>query len=158
MTGIAVVIESHIPDALKMIDKVARERMWEATNAVRIETLLTLSGQRSGRVYKVPGTKQTYTASAPGEPPAQRTGELRQSIKIVIEADSSVIAYKDKDTEQKPATGTQSELVGLVGTEKSYGPMLEFGTHRMAARPWLRKSFEKAKQKVNAIFNREWTP
>jgi len=33
----------------------------------------------------------------------------------------------------------------VVGTNVQYGTMLEFGTSRMAARPWLLPSFEKAK-------------
>jgi phage gpG-like protein len=32
-----------------------------------------------------------------------------------------------------------------VGTNLFYGPYLEFGTSKMAARPWLLPSFERAK-------------
>lgn len=39
-----------------------------------------MQGGRSGRTYRVPGTKRTYTASAPGEPPAVVTGNLKNSI------------------------------------------------------------------------------
>jgi hypothetical protein len=42
---------------------------------------LTLTGQRHGRRYLVSGAKRaTYTASAPGEPPAVMFGNLRNSI------------------------------------------------------------------------------
>ena len=68
-------------------------RAYEAANELRNSALMVLRGQRSGRRYKVPGTyrrqrdKATgkmrngryYTASAPGEPPAMRTGTFRNS-------------------------------------------------------------------------------
>jgi len=134
-----VIFESHIPEITTRIAQVAKERMLEAVQEVRNETLKTLSGSRHGRTYKVPGTNRTYTASAPGEAPAQATAGLRGSIRSTVE-------------------GEGKQIVGKVGTDKEYGPMLEYGTHRMAARPWLRKSFEKAEGKVKSIFSKEWLP
>lgn len=101
------------------------ERMIKAVNIARNETLKTLSGNRSGRTYKVPGTSRTYTASAPGEAPAQATGELRQSVKAAVDIEGS-------------------NIIGRVGTDLEYAPCLEYGTENMAARPWLRVSCEKA--------------
>uniref|UniRef100_A0A6M3IPQ9 Putative tail protein n=1 Tax=viral metagenome TaxID=1070528 RepID=A0A6M3IPQ9_9ZZZZ len=137
--GMFVSFESHLPEAMSKMWGVAKDRMMEATNEVRNETLGILSGSRHGRTYKVPGTGRTYTASSPGEPPAQRIGELRQSIKTSIE-------------------GEGGNLIGKVGTDKEYGPMLESGTSKMAARPWLRKSFEKSEGRIKAIFGRLWFP
>lgn len=37
-------------------------------------SLYVLRGKRSGKVYRVPNTGKTYRASAPGEPPAVRSG------------------------------------------------------------------------------------
>lgn len=101
------------------------ERMIKAVNIARNETLKTLSGNRSGRTYKVPGTSRTYTASAPGEAPAQATGQLRQSVKAPVDIEGS-------------------NIIGRVGTALEYAPCLEYGTKNMAARPWLRVSCEKA--------------
>jgi hypothetical protein len=39
--------------------------------------------------------------------------------------------------------GNGKNTVGMVGTDKDYGKMLEYGTTKMAARPWLFKSFQK---------------
>ena len=124
-------------EVLKAIDDGAIKRMSEAVNEVRTVTLETLSGQRSGRTYFVPGTQKTYTASAPGEPPAQVTSGLRQSVRGVIES-------------------TGPTLDGVVGTPLSYGARLEKGDSTMAPRPWLKPSFEKAQDKVKAIFARKW--
>ena len=63
----------------------------------------------------------THIASAPGQYPASDTGRLAGSIKAII-----------------------SGTTAIVGTNVAYGPMLEFGTSRMAARPWLLPSFKAA--------------
>lgn len=135
--GIDVTFISHIKEVSAEIEKTAKERMEKAVVEVRNEVLQTLSGNRSGRTYKVPGTQKIYTASSPGEPPASATGALRQSITFEVE-------------------GEGKKIIGRVGSNTKYAPMLEFGTSRMAARPWLRKSFEQSEQKVEEIFTRIW--
>ena len=54
-------------------------RAVRGANELRNAAQLVLRGQRSGRRYRVPGTKVYYQASAPGEPPAVRTGVFRMS-------------------------------------------------------------------------------
>ena len=127
----------HTREVVKSIEDAAAKRMAEATNVVRNEVLVTLSGKCTGRVYLVPGTKRKYIASAPGEPPAQATSGLRQSIKTRMESRGK-------------------QLLGFVGTEEKHGKRLEFGTKKMKARPWLRISFEKALNEVKAILSKEW--
>jgi hypothetical protein len=135
--GFETVFKSNVKEAQAAINRVARERMLEAVQEVRNTTLETLSGSRSGRTYFVPGTKKQYTASAPGEPPASATGTLRKNVKSGVE-------------------GRGDSLTGFVGTREKYGPMLEYGTRRMAPRPWLRPSFEKSAGKLREIFTRIW--
>lgn len=115
--------------AIKQMQSDSFKRMIKAVNIARNETLKTLSGNRSGRTYKVPGTQRTYTASAPGEAPAQATGELRQSVKISVDIEGA-------------------EIIGKVGTDLPYAPCLEYGTKKMAARPWLRPSLEKSEPEI----------
>ena len=135
--GIDVTFVSNLAEVMGKIDSTAKARMNEAINTVRNQVTETLSGSRSGRIYKVPGTQKTYTASAPGEPPAQATGELRQSISSEVE-------------------GQGRDIVGRVGSDKIQGKMTEFGTKNMAPRPWLRPSFEKSEDKVKEVFIRTW--
>lgn len=71
-----------------------------------------------------------HTASAPGQYPASDTGRLANNVDF-----------------QLPQPG---RMQGIVGTNIVYGRYLEFGTSRMAARPWLLPSFEKAKGGVEA--------
>jgi HK97 gp10 family phage protein len=135
--GIEVTFVSNLDSVMKQIDETVKARMNEAVNTVRNHAVETLSGSRSGKTYRVPGTKVTYTASAPGEPPAVQTGELRQSISTEIE-------------------GEGRDIVGMVGTDKKQGLMTEFGTRNMAPRPWLRPSFERKEPDVKEIFLRTW--
>lgn len=71
----------------------------------------------TGRAYR--RGRKWHIASAPGQPPAVDTGRLRASI-----------------THEVRKEGDQ--IVGLVGTNVEYAPHLEFGTNKMAARPFLR--------------------
>jgi len=138
--GVEVVFKDNRPQVKMKIDSTSKARMLEAIQEVRNKTLIKLSGTRKAdpeRMYRVPGTQKFYQASSPGEPPAQATGALRQSIKGGTE-------------------GAGDNLFGYVGTSLDYGRMLEFGTSRMAARPWLRKSFEESSAKVKSIFTRIW--
>lgn len=94
-------------------------------------------GPKSGRVYDTRfftdaqgrlrrgEPRPPHQASAPGQYPASDTGRLASSVRMEF-----------------PTAG---RIEGRVGTAVAYGPMLEFGTSRMAARPWLLPSFEKAK-------------
>lgn len=135
--GIDITFKSDIPSAMKKVASASKSKMEVAVQEIRNKTLEKLSGSRTGRTYYVPGTHKTYTASAPGEPPAQATGALRQSIAGEVKKEGS-------------------QIVGMVGTNLKYGAMLEFGTRNMAARPWLKKAFEETEAKVKEIFMRLW--
>ena len=82
-------------------------------------------GPKSGRIYEKYHPRRTHKASASGEYPATDTGQLASSVRMVFPS--------------------ASNLSGEVGTAVKYGAWLEFGTSRMAARPWLFPSFERAK-------------
>lgn len=73
-----------------------------------------------------------YQASAPGEPPRKRTGTLQKSI-----------AYEVK--------GEGDTVVARIGTPVDYGRFLEFGTKRMAARPYLASSLAERRDRFFAV-------
>lgn len=78
---------------------------------------------RMKAILSQPGSGKTYgkhTASAPGEPPAPDTGQLRAA----TQADTNV-------------RREGSDLVGRVVANKEYALALEKGTERMAARPFM---------------------
>ena len=71
--------------------------------------------------------------SSPGEPPKVVTGTLRSSIDIEISRDNLGV----------------SGFVGVrKGAAEDYGLFLELGTHKMAARPFLRPTIAKHKRKI----------
>ena len=113
------------------------DRMNDAVNIVRNKVLVTLSGNRSGIEYFVPGTSKLYQASNPGEAPATATGALRQSI-------------------FGQTTKTGYKVIGKVGTDREYGKHLEYGTYRIAARPWLRVSAMAVWDKVKSALARRY--
>ena len=150
---ITVSLKSHVPEVVASIKAAAAQRMLASVITVKNETWNVLSGQRHGRRYKVPttgrgrvgegrsiaGTGVWYTASAPGEAPAARSGAagLLGSVKYKVH-------------------GEGQSLAGDVGTKLKYGAPLEFGTLRMSARPWLKKSFEKAMDAILGIWGKPW--
>jgi len=90
----------------------------------------------SGRVY-YRGTHHDieHRASAPGEAPAVDAGMLRRSITHDISQDGA-------------------QVVGRVGstiTDPPYGSYLEYGTSKMAARPWLGPAIEKSKDRIRQL-------
>lgn len=121
------------------IDKKVRSRGIRATNALRNAELEVLKGQRSGRVYRKPYTKKaTYTASAPGEAPARRTGALRLHWKGNVEA-------------RETSRGTS--VTAVLESDEKYAYSLENGTSKMAPRPFVEKIKEKAKPEIEKIFS-----
>lgn len=83
---------------------------------------LSMAEPKSGRTYG------SHQASAPGEAPAIDLGALVNSIHV----------------EQ---TG---EMSAIVGTNMEHGLHTEFGTARMAPRPWLGPAFESVREKFQA--------
>lgn len=116
---------------MREIRRGAYRNVQAAVNVWHSALMDLMRGTRSGRVYFVPGTRQPYTASAPGEPPAIRTGELRSSYRPVAEEN-------------------RRGAVGRLGTPLPRGLWLELGTRRMAPRPHLRPAGETALPRIRA--------
>lgn len=133
-------------------------RSYLAANELRNSALMVLRGQRSGRRYKVPGTYRRqrdkvtgkmrngryYTASAPGEPPAVRTGTFRNSWQpeahVVL---GSYISRISSDTR------TDNGRYNL-------GEILEEGTERMAPRPHHDRILAHAEPKIYRIYDKPY--
>lgn len=88
-----------------------------------------LKGPKSGRVYRKSKTVN-HQASAPGEPPANDTGNLQSSIKVV------------------KGEFVQGVANAEVQVSAKYAADLEFGTKKMEARPYLMPSFLELKDEI----------
>lgn len=120
------------------VNRKVLSRGTRAVNELRNAELEVLRGQRSGKVYRKPYTKKaTYTASAPGEPPAVRTGNLR-------------LHWNGEVRGQTSNGGVQ--LTILLESGERYAGYLESGTRKMAPRPFKDRIIEKALPNVKAIF------
>lgn len=117
-------------------------------------SMLVLRGQRHGRRYNVPGTGRVhynrrnktaritytkYTASAPGEPPAVRTGAFRLGWmpQTKIEDGGKTIKSRIRNNQR-------------VGPGGKYllGELLEEGTVHMAPRPYQEEVLKRALPKI----------
>lgn len=130
-----------VDDTVKKVNREAASRGVRAVNAIRNAELEVLRGKRSGRVYRKPHTKSHYTASAPGEPPARRTGNLRLNWNGTVE--SSI-------------TGSGLQVTAVLESQERYSTYLENGTRRMAPRPFKQPISEKAMPEIERIYHEKY--
>ena len=133
-------IEGAVNDAVEEITYQVKSRAYRASNELRNSALDVLSNERkrSGKVYRKPFTrKATYTASAPGEPPALRSGDLRRS-------------WRQRTASER--TGKDLTVRPAITTDVKYAPWLEEGTDRIAPRPFEKPIIEHAMPRIRKIF------
>ena len=118
--------ESHLRAAKRAVDKGAEKNLKRGLAAWHRSLMRTMAGGRTGREYQVPNTGRTYTASAPGEPPANRTGDTRGSYKWVIDG----------------------PFRGRLGSPYKHALWLERGTRYMQPRPHLKESFNRDRANI----------
>lgn len=86
----------------------------------------------NGIVFKVKKRFTLYAAAPEGAFPGIRTGQLRRSI---MHTDAT-------------ARNLTASAGSASGKQDRYGLWLEYGTRKMAPRPWILRSFNRAKDKV----------
>lgn len=120
----------------KVRESVARELLGAlklSGERVRGEAIKSiLAGGKTGTVYKRGNV--LHQASAPGEAPAQDTGRLASSITTSVDGTSVIVTAGN-------------------GTVK-YARMLEFGTSRIAARPFMMPAYRRSKAWIKERLNR----
>ena len=136
-------IRATVKEQVTNINRKVVSRGVRAVNAIRNAELEVLKGQRSGRVYRKPYTKATYTASAPGEPPARRTGNLRM--------------HWNGQVKSENASSGGVAIVAELESQESYAGYLENGTSKMAARPFVEKIKEEATPEIQKIYSEPYT-
>ena len=140
------VIGKTISVTLKGIEKEVANRAYRASNELRNASLHVLRGQRSGRRYKVPYTKRHYTASAPGEPPAVRTGIFRLSWGTRVHVEK---------------IGNKFKAVSIIESNVRAGPyllgdILEEGIKRISPRPYKQEIRDRAATKIRDIYSKPY--
>lgn len=131
MTDFTVQIEGldKIQGAFKLAPELVRQEVNKAlfVSAKEVEKqakISILSGKKTGRAYK--RRSITHQASAPGEAPASDRGRLVGSINSF------------------PGDGESVVIAGNGAVH--YARLLEFGTSKMAPRPFFFPALEKSRQ------------
>jgi HK97 gp10 family phage protein len=119
VTAKIVVKYNRLPQIAAKFPEVVRELVQKAARDIEANAKASMEGQKHGRIYTRGGV--LHQASAPGEAPAVDTGKLKSSI----------------------FTEMVSQFKAVVTASAEYAAMLEFGTRRMAARPFFRPAAEK---------------
>lgn len=154
--GIGKAIKMKVSEVKADVNRQVRSRAVRTVNAMRNAELEVLKGQRSGRKYRKPYTggktkkerkksgynPPMYTASAPGEAPARRTGSLR--------------LHWNGDVEIRDTAGG-IEVMAVLESGEKYAEMLENGTSNMAPRPFADKIKEKAAPEIRKIYSEPYT-
>ena len=100
-----------------------------AVNVQREAVKSIQEGGKSGVVYQKYNPRRVHQASAAGEPPASDTGLLASNISLDIDPDG---------------------LGASVDSRADYSSFLEFGTSKMAARPFMQPALEVNRKKIKA--------
>lgn len=117
--------------------------------AVHLESAVkrTLSGTRSGRMYRVPGTQVPHQAAAEGEPPAKMLGQLQQAIQRTateVRGNEVSAAVGVSETRAAAAYARIQELGGTI--HHPNGAVIRIPPH-----PYLRPTFDQEEARVDAI-------
>ena len=100
-----------------------------AVNVQREAVKSIQEGGKSGVVYQKYNPRRVHQASAAGEPPASDTSLLASNISLDIDPDG---------------------LGASVDSRADYSSFLEFGTSKMAARPFMQPALEVNRKKIKA--------
>lgn len=134
-------LEKSAQECVDKIKSQMESRAYRGANELRNASLLVLRGQGGGRRYRVPGTKSYYTASAPGSPPAVRTGAFRLSWQP-----SAHVMFGSYISRVESDLRTDNGRYNL-------GELLENGTSKMAPRPHHDRITEKALPEIMRIYD-----
>ena len=108
-----------------------RALVGRAGNLVRNTAVTSINqGAKSGVTYQLYNPRRTHTASSAGQPPATDTGFLVNN--IVLDIDNNGLGAN-------------------VESRADYSAFLEFGTSKMAARPFMQPALEENKPKINRL-------
>lgn len=119
------IVLANFPEMTNRFNKTLRLALYNAGVEINRETVrLITSPPKTGRFYKYAGL--WHQASAPGEAPANRSGNLVRS------------------NYYKVQSSTRLE----VGEKAKYAGFLEDGTSKMAPRPHILKSIENKRRDI----------
>jgi HK97 gp10 family phage protein len=131
MSRFSTKIESINPkynEVLKQYDRQAKQALARACTLVKNTAEQSIhASQSSGRKYG------KHIASTAGNPPNSDEGYLAQNIFVNLDND---------------------KLGGSVESRADYSEALEYGTSKMAARPFMQPALEENRNKIERLFSK----
>ena len=121
-------IQSHTHEVHRNLKRAVRVAANETRNTAVVSIL---QNARAGGESTRYNPQRTIRVSAPGDPPASDTGFLASNIHLVMDADG---------------------MGAKIERRAYYSAALEFGTLRMAARPFLQPALEQGRRKYERMF------
>lgn len=121
-------VANAIAGGVKLIEADAKRRVARGPKTGRIYETWFRTNTATGRIFPFGKRSAPHQASAPGEAPATDTGLLIQNI----------------------VSGARG-LIGGVEARVEYAAWLEFGTRRMAARPFLIPAAEAQRSRIDGL-------
>ena len=133
LSQVAPLIEDNMSKSIKLCCDKVRSDIQESMAKTERDMSMT---------YFTNNKTKAHHPSLPGNPPAPDTGNLRNSIRYEVHSEGS-------------------EIYGVVGStqkDPDYAVFTEYGTNKMAPRPWLRPAMQKnnewiRKSIANAVAN-----
>lgn len=143
--SLSYVLANVSEEVIDTVTTQMKSRAERATHQLRNAKIEVMRGNRSGRVYRIPSTGATYRASAPGEPPAKRTGAFSSSMRRA--------SYAEGSGKNLTVHATLQSKLRVGGKNKVLlSQILEEGTGKMAPRPYKEAILKIAKPKITKIF------
>jgi hypothetical protein len=131
-----------------LADKMARNFGTEGGGVVGADQSPLTGGPTKGRKRK--RGRARYTAAPPGAFPGVRTGNLRNSIAFSRATPARLVAAAGTNLARAPrAVGGKPLSARDVDR---YGLYLEFGTSKMAARPWALRTLRENQRALFSVF------
>ncbi len=126
-------VDAKIAVAESYIKRGAVLRVTRAMALIQKHIIRNMETAKHGRTYIIPGTGRSYTASAPGEYPAVRTGDLIKGLATFVTVEGG-------------------KVKGSIGSSAPYSKIVE------QMRPWLSRSFLETKSSVTTLMRTgRWT-
>ena len=127
-------ISAEVAAQVKLINRQVLSRARRGTNILRNSAMTVLGQDGSGRRYR-----NGHVASAPGQPPAPDTGNLRRN-------------WREQSFAGVNGLGQGVDIRMQITSDVPYAKFLEFGTRKMAARPFREKIRSKARPEIESLF------
>ena len=125
---------NHLPQLAAKAPQIVSAIVRKTAHDLKADAQNSMEGPKHGRIYRSSKTGKPHRASAPGEAPAVDIGNLKNSIFVEIE----------------------SPTTAIVAVGAKYGITLEYGSRKIAPRPYMRPAAEKARRAfIEALRNLE---